>query len=580
MLTRCICSACWRCRRGQTAAAVDLIGEAISIAPRAALYHCNSGNALKAAGRLDEAVLRYRRAISLQPDYAEAINNLGAALQAQGRPEESADCFRRAIGIKPDLAEAHDNLGNALAGLGRPADALACHRRAILLSPAYAQAHNNLGAALRQLDRLDEAAQAFQQALALQPDFAEAHANLGALRKQQDRVAEAIASCRRAIELQPGLAEAHEALGGAMADQGLLAEAACSLRQAIALQPGSHAAHDNLATVLLEQGCLDEAIEAFRTAVALQPAAANAHHNLAMALLTRGEMAEGWREYEWRWRMPQFARRCFAQTQWRGEPGDGRTLLIHAEQGFGDTIQFCRYASLAAAAGWRVVLEVQPALVRLLRSLAGVDRVIAQGEALPEFDAHCSMLSLPLAMGTELATIPSATSYLSADPNETAGWRARLGEAPRIGLAWAGSAALPTDRRRSLAPERLAPLLAVPGMRFVSLQKTGPAAPAQFGLIDVMAEIDDFAGTAALVAQLDLVIAVDTAIAHLAAALGRPVWLLDRFDSDWRWLADRRDSPWYPTLRRYRQKQPGDWDAVLAEVAQALRAGQWARDLD
>ena len=560
---------------GQPDVAIALIGEAVALEPGVALYHCNSGNALKAAGRLDEAVVRYRRAIGLKPDYAEASNNLGAALQAQGLLEEAAGWFRRAIGLKADLAEAHDNLGNALAALGRAGEAVACHRRAIELSPAYPPAHNNLGAALRQLERLDEAVPVFQQALALQPDFAEAHANLGAVYKQQGKADEAVAACRSATLLQPGLAEAHETLGGALADQGLLAEAAASLRRAIALRPGNHAAHDNLATVLLEQGCLDEAITGFRAAVALQPDAANAHHNLAMALLARGDMAEGWREYEWRWRTPQFAQRCFNRPQWGGEPGGGRMLLIHAEQGFGDTIQFCRFTRFAAALGWRVVLEVQPALVRLLRRLEGVEQVIGRGEALPAFDAHCPMLSLPLALGTELATIPGGGPYLSADADEAAAWRVRLGGAPRIGLAWAGSVTLPTDRRRSMAPERLAPLIAVPGVRFVSLQKACPA-PAAFGMIDVMNEIGDFAATAALVANLDLVISVDTAVGHLAAALGRPVWLLDRFDADWRWLVGRRDSPWYPSLRLYRQQAPGDWDGVLSEVAADLRAGRWA----
>ena len=559
---------------GQPGAAVELIGKAIAIDPEAALYYCNSGNALRAAGRLDDAILHYRRAISLKPDYAEAINNLGAALQAQGLAGEAAACFRRAIGLQPDLLEAHDNLGNALAALGRPEDAVACHRRAAQLSPAYSPAHNNLGAALRQLGRQDEAAEAFHRALALQPDFAEAHANLGALLKQQGQADAAIASCRKAIALHPSLAEAHEALGGALADNGLLAEAAASLQQAIALQPGNHTSHDNLATVLLQQGYLDDAIAGFRTAVALQPQAANAHHNLAMALLARGDMAEGWREYEWRWRMPHSPQRPFAQPQWRGEPGGGRTLLIHAEQGFGDTIQFCRYASLAAAAQWRVVLEVQRPLVRLLRSLAGVEQIIPQGEALPAFDAHCPMLSLPLALAG-LPAIPSAHSYLSHDPAEAAAWRPRLGAAPLIGLAWAGSASLATDRRRSLAPQRFAPLLAVPGLQFVSLQKDGPRPPAEFALTDVMAEIEDFAATAALIANLDLIIAVDTAVAHLAAALSRPVWLLDRFDSDWRWQVDRKHSPWYPTLRRYRQDQPGNWDSVLAEVAADLRAARW-----
>jgi hypothetical protein len=274
------------------------------------------------------------------------------------------------------------------------------------------------------------------------------------------------------------------------------------------------------------------------------------------------------------------ARRSFAQPQWRGEESAGRILLIHAEQGFGDTLQFCRYATLAAERGLRVVLEAQSPLVRLLQGLPGVDRVIARGEALPAFDLHCPMLSLPLALGVTLENIRRFEPYLHADPAQAATWRTRLAEmtgpVPRIGLVWAGNprnhlrGLAAVDRRRSLAPNLLAPIFNVPGLRLLSLQKDGPLAPVEFPLIDFMHEMQDFADTAALIANLDLVISVDTAVAHLAAALGKPVWLLDRYDACWRWFTGRRDSPWYPTLRLYRQPQPGDWDQVLAEVISDL----------
>ena len=295
-----------------------------------------------------------------------------------------------------------------------------------------------------------------------------------------------------------------------------------------------------------------------------------------MARLAQGDMPAGWEEYEWRWKMTRLikARRNFAQPQWRGEAAGGQTLLIHAEQGLGDTLQFCRYAKLAAARGLRVIMEVQQPLVRLLRGLPGVDLVMARGEELPAFDFHCPMLSMPLVVGTTITTIPSAASYLHADETEVAAWRTRLAamanQGFRIGLVWAGAAMAGADRRRSLAPDRLAPLCDLSGLHFFSLQKGGPAAPARFLLTDFMHEIDDFADTAALIANLDLVISVDTAVAHLAAALGKPVWVLNRFDSCWRWLVGRRDSPWYPSLRLYRQQRPGDWTPVLAEIARDL----------
>jgi hypothetical protein len=270
------------------------------------------------------------------------------------------------------------------------------------------------------------------------------------------------------------------------------------------------------------------------------------------------------------------SQRTFKQAQWTGEPARGQTLLIYAEQGFGDSLQFCRYATLAAKRGLRVILEVQAPLVRLLRTLPGVDQVMALGEPLPDFDVHCPMMSLPLAFATTVETIPGSAAYLRADPMQVAVWQTRLDgmpqRGPRIGLVWAGSAMLTADRRRSINPEKLAPLFRLSGFHFFSVQKSGQAAPSDFPLTDYMDEMDDFADTAALIANLDLVISVDTAVAHLAAALGKPVWLLDRFDHDWRWLTGRRDSPWYPTLRLYRQPQRGDWDAVLAEVLHDLDA--------
>ncbi len=433
---------------------------------------------------------------------------------AQRRLDEAVACCRRAIDLKPGYPEAHNNLGIVLAELGLPEEAVACYRRALDLRPDYPEACNNLGIALKDQGWLDAA----------------------------------VACCRRAIDLKPGYAEAHNNLGNA----------------------------------LEQQGRRDAAADCYRTAIAFRPDYPVAHTNLAMLLLAGGEMAAGWAEYEWRWQQPDMImnRRSFTQPPWRGEAAAGRTLLIHAEQGFGDTLQFCRYAILAAASGLRVILEVQQPLVRLLRSLPGVERVLARGESLPAFDFHCPMLSLPLALGTTLASIPAAPAYLWADPDQVAAWRARLAAMSnpgrRIGLVWAGGnrayspVLAASDRRRSMPPDRLAPLFELAGAHFFSLQKGGPAAPGKAPLTDFMDEMADFADTAALISNLDLVISVDTAVAHLAAALGKPVWLLNRFDSCWRWLLQRQDSPWYPTLRLFRQEQPGDWQAVVETVRTEL----------
>ncbi len=369
-------------------------------------------------------------------------------------------------------------------------------------------------------------------------------------------------------------AECHEALR--LQQGGAFGQAETRYRRALAAMPATPELHNNLGATLCALGRSGEAVASFRRAVSLQPGYAEAHVNLGMALLTQGASAEGWREYEWRWRMPAYARArsTLSAPRWHGEAppkaGVGR-LLLHAEQGAGDTLQFCRFAPLAAARGWRVTLSVPAPLVRLLRGVAGVAEVVEQDDTPPPHDRHCPLPSLPSALG--LGVVPPQAAYVRADPALTAHWRGRLATATgglRVGVAWAGSPLLPADSRRSLAPSLLAPLAGLGRVHLVSLQKGGAPA-AGLGLIDHTVDLRDFADTAALVANLDLVVSVDSAVAHLAAAMGKPVWLLDRFDHCWRWVAGRLDSPWYPTLRIYRQARPGDWDGVIAAVARDLR---------
>ncbi len=442
-----------------------------------------------------------------------------------------------------------------------------------------------LGAAVQhhQAGRLAEAERLLRQVLAVNPGHPDSLHLLGAIAYRTGRQDLAVVLIRKAVAINPGDASVHSSLGNLLLQQGRLDEAVACYRKAVGLRPDFSEALNNLGNALRAQKRLDEAIASYRRALDLRPDDPEVHYNLGMALLASGDLPAGWEEHEWRWKTPQLsnARRDFPQPQWRGEAADGRTLLVHAEQGFGDTLQFCRYAPLAAARGLRVILEAPKPLVRLLRSLTGVDRIVTQGEALPPFDLHCPMLSMPLALGTTLATVPGDVPYLHADAAQVAGWRTRLAalesRGPRIGLAWAGNprsqllAAAAIGRWRSIAPQRLAPLFELPGLRYFSLQKDGPAAPAHLPMTDFMGEMEDFADTAALVANLDLIVSIDTSVVHLAAALGKPVWLLDRFDPCWRWLVGRRDSPWYPRLRLYRQPQPGDWDVVLAEIARDLR---------
>jgi tetratricopeptide (TPR) repeat protein len=523
------------------------------------------------AGRLDAAEHGYRQVLAADPRHADSLHLLGLLAHQRGSHAAAVALIRRAIGSAPDTGLYHGSLGTALQALGELDDAIAAHRRAVALQPGRAELHFNLGNACHAYGALDAAEHSLRTALALRPDYAEAACNLGRVLDDQGRTEDAIAVHRTAVALRPGLAAAHTLLGQALTRAGRPEQAIDSLRAALALTPDDAGVLDALGTALADLGRPDEACTHLRRAVALRPDDAQSHFNLATALLARGNLTAGWPEYEWRWATPQMARECrrFAVPRWRGEPAQGARLLIHAEQGFGDTLQFCRYATLAAAMGLAVILEVQPALVRLLRSLSGPAQVVARGEALPDFDLHCPMLSLPLAFATTLASIPAAVPYLHAEPAKA--WAGAHAEGPRVGLAWAGSATLLADRRRSLDPAVLAPLLAVPAVRFCSLQLDGPKL-VHPRLADPMATVRDFADTAALVAGLDLVISADTAVAHLAAAMGKPVWLLCRADACWRWLAGRRDSPWYPTLTLYRQATHGDWRAVIAEVAAALRA--------
>ena len=433
-----------------------------------------------------------------------------------------------------------------------------------------------------QTGRLGEAERLFRHVLAVNPRHADSLHLLGVIAYQTDRHDLAADLIRKAIAINPREPSLQSNMGNLLLQQGRLDEAVACYRKAIALKPDFSEALNNFGNALRAQGQLDEAITCYYRALELSPEDPEAHYNLATALLARGDMPAGWKEHEWRWKTPQLApsRRAFAQPQWRGKSAEGRTLLIHAEQGFGDTLHFCRYAPLAAAQGLRVILDLPKPLVRLLSSLSGVDQIVASGEALPAFDLHCPMMSLPLALKTTIETIPADVPYLYPDAAQVRFWQERLAahknQGRRIGVAWAGNprphilAAAAIGRRRSIAPDRLAPLFESPGLHFLSLQKDGPAAPVHFPLTDFMAEMGDFADTAALIANLDLVISVDTSVVHLAAALGKPVWLVDRFDSCWRWLVGRRDSPWYPGLRLYRQPKPGDWGSVVAEVTRDL----------
>jgi tetratricopeptide (TPR) repeat protein len=540
------------------------------------LLHAASARLAEGDAAAAEAALR--TLLARDPTQARAWSSLGGIVQRRGDQAAAAPLFRRALALDPNMPEAHNNLGVALRELGRNAEAIACYRRALALRADYAKAELNLGVALMDDGALAAAGEHLRRAAALEPQLAEAHYNLGNLLEKQEALVEAAASFARAAELKPAFYQAHNNLGAVLSKAGDAEAAHRSFARAAALEPRRAEAHHNLGNALAELGRHAEALASFRHAIALDPTHVQAAFAEAMLLMQCGELREGFAKYECRWRLETLPPRGFAAPLWNGEDLAGRTILLHAEQGYGDTIQCLRYVPLVAARGGRVLLEVPSELVRLAQRLPATAKVIARGDALPDFDLQCPLLSLPRAFATTLATIPAEVPYLSATPEAIARWRSRLGDAPgiKVGLAWAGSAQHRSDARRSIALTEFDPLLTLAGVRWFSLQVGARAADLAClpggRVTDLSGELTDFAETAAALHNLDLVIAVDTAVAHLAGALARPAFLLLRARPDWRWLLAREDSPWYPTLRLFRQRRPGDWPEVMARVRAALAA--------
>ena len=574
-------------QRGKHAQAADQIALALERNPGNVFALNNRGSALSELGRFEEALASYDRALALRPDYAEAHSNRGNALKAVRRFADALASYDRALALRPDYAEAHSNRGGALHDLKRFTEALAACDRAIALRPDYPEALSNRGNTLKELKRFDEALATYDRAIALRPDYAEAHSNRGNVMYELNRFEEALTDYDRALALRPGFAEAHTNRGNAFHELARLDEALAGHDRALTLRPDFAEAYSNRGNTLKELGRFDEALESFARAIAVRPAFADAHFHDALCRLLTGDFLRGWEKYEWRWETDQLRdeKRNFMQPRWTGSDDiAGKTILLHAEQGFGDTIQFCRYVPLVAQRGARVVLEVEKPLRELMSMLPGVAQIISRGDPLPDFDVHCPLLSLPLAFATRVETIPARTPYLSVPAGKTSAGRDGLGnhDGPRVGLVWAGNPrkevpnANRVDRQRSIGFDRFAPLFETAGCEFYSLQKGDQAvaqlrdSPLRRRVIDWTEDLHDFADTAALIENLDLVIAVDTSVAHLAGALGKPLWLINRHNTCWRWLLDREDSPWYPTARLFQQDDTRDWDRVIARVQAAL----------
>ncbi|HWB11667.1 MAG TPA: tetratricopeptide repeat-containing glycosyltransferase family protein [Pirellulales bacterium] len=519
--------------QARNAEALACFKQAAELEPREPEGHFHVGNALLKQEKWTEAEAAYRECLALRPDHLEALVNLGFALGEQERPQEAEACYRQALQLKDDVPEIQQNLANVLRDRGELDEAVGLYQRALALRPDYAKAHVNLGVALIGLRRIGEAVEHLQRGVELETDFAEAFNSLGA----------AVSVLRR----------------------------------------------------------FDEAHAHYEHAIRLKPDYADAHWNRSLLWLLQGNFERGWPAFEWRWRCRRTTPRpSLSQPEWDGSPLDGRTILLYSEQGLGDMLQFVRYARIVKNFGGRVVVQCQRPLLRILASCAGIDELAAQGEPAPKHDVQAALMSLPLILGTRTDNIPADIPYLAADSELVEHWRRQL--APlrgfRVGIAWKGSTRYPWDRHRSTTPEHFEPLARVPGVQLVSLQKAEagqvgsptfkvqtrgdatdgsdrrPAAGGEFEVVSFGNLVDEASGpfmdTAAMIANLDLVVSVDTSIGHLAGALGRPTWLALNYSADWRWMVDRNDTPWYPTTRLFRQQQPGDWPGVFRQMAAEL----------
>jgi tetratricopeptide (TPR) repeat protein len=603
-------------QQGRLADALPCFAQALQLRPDYAEAHHNRGEALRRQGKPAEAAASLREAVRLRPDHAAARVELGRTFADRGKDDEAEACFRQVLQLHPDHAGAHNHLGLLLLRHGQLDAARDCFELALRGDPADADAHSNLGVVLREQGKLNEALACFHRALAAQPDHAGAHNNLGRVCEDRGRLEEAAARYRLALCYQPGSAAFHNNLGNVLTRLSQPDGALSCYQQAVRLQSNEPVYHSNLANALTLAGRPEEAEACCRQALRLRPDFADARQNLAITLAAQGKFAEalshndealrlepdhpgarncralwrlqhgdfarGWPEYEWRWQVRGVTRRTFREPAWDGSRLDGRTILLYAEQALGDTIQFIRYAPLVKRLGGTVVVECQPALARLLATCPGIDHLVPAGSPLPPFDVQAALLSLPGLLATTLETVPADIPYLFADAGLAASWRQELGgaETLKVGIAWQGSATFAGDRMRSAPLRHFAPLARVEGVRLFGLQK-GPArdqirgVARQFGVADLGSSLDEavgaFVDTAAVMTNLDLVITTDTAMAHLAGALGVPVWVALSVGPDWRWLLGREDCPWYPTMRLFRQSRPHDWDEVFERMADELR---------
>lgn len=524
--------------------------EAIRLMPHNVEAHNNFGNVLRKLGRTDEAMQQYEKAIQIDPGYDAALNNMANLLKKAGKCEEAIAIYKNALKGRPDSAEIHFNLGNALEDAERLEEAIDHYKKAIEIYPEFAGAHNNLGNAYKKINQYVHSDKHYKKAILLQPDFAKAHANLGDLYRKQRNFGDSLKYCRRAVSLDPDFARGYV----------------------------------NAGNTLLDQGCYGEALCEYQKAIDISPDLADAHYNKGLILLLQGKLQRGWEEYEWRFKSREIAKDIGYEEnnipEWDGSRLDGKIILILSEQGMGDHIQFLRYLPLVKERGGRVIFKCRPELIRLFKDYKGID-VLIEESSFNETDIKpevcIQLLSLPRIFKTTVNTIIGDVPYLKVDRQIVDEWKSVIDfKSLNIGIVWSGSKSHKNDRNRSCTLFDFASLADVSGVRYYGLQKEdtgtgGPELTEGMKIEDLGKRLNDFYDTSAVIMNMDLIITVDTAVAHLAGALGRPVWTLLPFVPDWRWMLDRNNTPWYPTMRLFRQPGHGDWGSVMKEVVSELK---------
>jgi tetratricopeptide (TPR) repeat protein len=565
---------------GDPAGACEQFELAIAAAPNYAEAHHGLGMVLQRMGQYARAEAAYTSAMQLRPQWAEAASSLGSLLQAQGDLDRAEACYQQALAANPQFADAHYNLGTVLKERGQLPAAIERYRQAIAWKPNFPEAHYNLGTLLQKSQQLEEAAVAYREAIRLRPDYALAHNNLGNVYRDLGRIDEAAACYERALQIDPANPSVESNLGSLWHQKGELDRATACYDRAMRANPDSAEALNNLGTVLEELGRDAEAVACFDRSAALAPHLAESRHNRALLHLRQRRFELGWADFGAWLQCTKYEPRPFDVPLWNGEPMPNGTLLVYAEQGFGDTLQFVRFLEPLRSQVKSVVVEVQPALLPLLRA-SGFENVFGAGEQLPPYDAHLPLTQLPAVLKVTEEQLAEGVPYLTAVPALLEQWQSRLADVPefKVGIVWQGNPKYSGDARRSIPLTEYAPLADVPGVRLFSLQKGFgaeqlPPLAQQLKIEDLAAELDGATGTfmdtVAVMRCLDLVVTSDTAIAHVAGALGVPTWLALSNHPDWRWFKEIDYSPWYPSMRLFRQRQQGDWAGVFARIAEQL----------